>query len=356
VLAISPNGAASNLISLGDLQFSSGLTARGYIYNDKSAYRPGETVRFRGVIRSVADGTYTVPEKRGYRIRVTGPGGRLLVESEAVLSDFGTFDSALDLPEGAPLGDYVITVTEKDGTATYTGGFGVRDFQLQQIELSFEFPQDVYFRGKKVSATLKARYYWGAPAGGQLVNYTLPDGRALSGTTGADGTLAIEFDASGFQPGRPLPFQATMPAFNITASDSVFLAQLGFQIGLTPDQPLVLANEAFEVKVKTVGPDGKPVGQAATVTVLSQSLFQRAPQARAIALREKRLREKRPVADEVEAGDEERESEPEKVAMLRESQRLLHQFLTLYPTDPLADDAAFSVCGIRVFNFVKLFL
>ena len=84
---------------------------------------------------------------------------------------------------------------------------------------------------------------------------------------------------------------------------------------------------------------------------LSQSLFQRAPEARAIALREKRLREKRPAPAEGEAVEEEKESEPEKVAMLEESQRLLHYFLTLYATDPLADDAAFS--EVNVFFALK---
>ncbi|MGI9241258.1 MAG: tetratricopeptide repeat protein, partial [Verrucomicrobiales bacterium] len=42
---------------------------------------------------------------------------------------------------------------------------------------------------------------------------------------------------------------------------------------------------------------------------------------------------------------EERE-EPEKIAMLNHSARLLHRFLTLYPTDPLADDAAFSEANV----------
>ncbi len=38
--------------------------------------------------------------------------------------------------------------------------------------------------------------------------------------------------------------------------------------------------------------------------------------------------------------------EPEKIAMLKHSRRLLHRFLTLYPRDPLADDAAFSEANV----------
>jgi outer membrane protein assembly factor BamD (BamD/ComL family) len=82
---------------------------------------------------------------------------------------------------------------------------------------------------------------------------------------------------------------------------------------------------------------------------LSQSLFQKAPEAKAIAAREKRLRERLPSPDEADAdihgkpGDREA---PEKVAMLEHSHRLLHRFLTLYPNNPLTDDAAFSEANV----------
>jgi hypothetical protein len=73
---------------------------------------------------------------------------------------------------------------------------------------------------------------------------------------------------------------------------------------------------------------------------LSQSLFKRAPEARAIALRERRLREKRAAG---EAG----EAEPETKAMLEDSRRLLTRFQTLYADDPLADEAAFSEVNVH---------
>ena len=82
---------------------------------------------------------------------------------------------------------------------------------------------------------------------------------------------------------------------------------------------------------------------------LSQSLFQKAPEAKAIAAREKRLRERQPTPDEADAEIHEKpgdRDEPEKIAMLEHSRNLLHRFLTLYPKSPLADDAAFSEANV----------
>ena len=78
---------------------------------------------------------------------------------------------------------------------------------------------------------------------------------------------------------------------------------------------------------------------------LSQSLFRRAPEAKAIAAREKRLRERLPTGEEA-ADDTTEQDAPEKIAMLEQCRTLLHRFLTLYPEDPLTDDAAFSEANV----------
>ena len=56
-----------------------------------------------------------------------------------------------------------------------------------------------------------------------------------------------------------------------------------------------------------------------------------------------------PTPDEADAEIHEKpgdRDEPEKIAMLEHSRSLLHRFLTLYPNDPLADDAAFSEANV----------
>lgn len=269
VLASSPSGNATNLLNISNLRFSSGLSARGYVYTDKSAYQRGESVSAKGIIRDVKDGSYVIPASKDYTIRVIDPAGRVLSESKQKLSEYGTFDSSFQLPDSAALGKYSILV-QSDGTsaARYTGQFVVQQFKLDRVRLAFDFPQQVYFRGETIKGTLKAHYYWGSPASKKLVQIQLPDGRKLSQKTNEAGEIEISLNTSGFVPGTPLNFGANIPSLNVAANHAVYLAKLGFRIALKPDQPLTLANEAFEVQLATVGADGKPVGKELTLTVM----------------------------------------------------------------------------------------
>ncbi len=269
VLATSPSGSATNLLNIGNLRFSTGLSRRGYIYTDKSAYQQGDSVAARGIIRDVKDGSYVVPEKRNYTVRFIDPLGRLLGESELTLSEFGTFDTSIQLPKSAAFGNYsIIAQSQHKKEITYTGIFQVQQFKLDRVRLAFEFPQQVYFRGEKIEGTLKAMYYWGSPAADKQVEINLPDGRKLREKTDANGKIAISLDTAGFIAGTPLQFGASIPSLNVSANSAVYLAKLGYRIALKPDQPLALANEAFEVQLETVGADGQPVGKDLTITVL----------------------------------------------------------------------------------------
>lgn len=278
VLATNEQGSATNLLNIGNLSFSTGLSRRGYIYTDKSAYQQGEAVSVRGVIRDVEDGSYIVPEDRDYTVRVNDPQGRLIGETELKLSDFGAFDTALQLPDSAAFGDYSIIAhpTAKE-EIVYQGNFSVQQFKLDRIRLSFDFPQQVYFRGEKIETTLNAAYYWGSPASDKLVEISLPDGRKLSQKTDAEGKIQISLDTAGFIPGTELPFSASISSLNISANGAVYLANLGYQIQLKPDQPLALANEAFEVQVETIGADGEPVGKDLTITILRSEVQKQDP-------------------------------------------------------------------------------
>ena len=66
------------------------------------------------------------------------------------------------------------------------------------------------------------------------MQYTLPDGRQYSEKTDENGEIKIEFDPSGFMPGRHLSFHALANAYNVGTQDHVFLANLGFNNVVTP--------------------------------------------------------------------------------------------------------------------------
>ena len=270
VFALRDGHVASNLVDLSGLRFSKGLAAKGYLYTDRPAYQPGQTVKFRGIIREVVDGAYAVPSKRDYLVSITDPKGRLLWQRPQTLSEFGTFHTEFGLGGRTPLGRYTITARQKgkETTAVYTGSFVVQRFKLEKMRLKIETDRTVYFRGETAEVTLLAEYYWGQPVADKPVRYYLPDGRQFVQKTDKAGKVTVKFDTSGMRPPTAMTFQASIEGENVRGAHVAFLAKEEFGIAVKPSRPLVLSGEPFDVEVKTTGADGKPVGRKVTLFVL----------------------------------------------------------------------------------------
>ena len=269
VFGMRDGSIASNILGLSGLGFSRGLSPKGYLYTDRSAYRPGHKVSIRGIIREVKDGAYSAPKDVNYVVTVSDAQGRMLRQEDLKLSEFGTFHTELALDEGSPLGHYAVSARRKDNAGpTYSANFLVQKFKLEKMRLKFDFPQKVYFRGETVEGELLAEYYWGEPVVDKAVRYHLPDGQTFVEKPDAKGKLKLKFDTTGMAPGNFMRFHASIEGENVRASENVFLAQLGFNVAVSASQDLVMSGEPFEARVTTTGPDDKPVSKELTLFVL----------------------------------------------------------------------------------------
>ncbi|MCE9611841.1 MAG: tetratricopeptide repeat protein [Chthoniobacter sp.] len=271
LFALGKGNAASFNLDLAGLQLSSGLTAKGYIYTDRPAYRPGETVSLRGILRDVRDTAYAIPENSEFKVGVRNPQGRSLSEQTVKLSRFGTFDASLLLPAGAVNGSYVISARQdRKGKEplVFQGVFEVRSFTLEKIKLGLEFPRRVWFRGETIEAALQVSYYWGEAVADRSLRCVMPDGRTQTVVTDGEGKAKISFDTTGMRPGSALSFTVALDGESLATTETVTLARLGFGIAAKPSQPVVIAGEPFDLAVTTTGADGKPTGETLKVTVL----------------------------------------------------------------------------------------
>jgi len=273
VFALRSGHAAAYNLPLEGLKISSGLVSKGYLYTDRPAYLPGERVAMRGVLRDVNNGAYAVPENPDFTIRFSDPQGRLLSEHKVTLGEFGTFGAMLDLPSQAAIGQYTMTASQESKAAgkpplQFQGAFEVREFKLEKIKLTMEFPRRVWFRGERIEVTLNTAFAWGEPLANRVIRCTLPDRRIERVTTDAEGNAKLSFDTTGMTPGSRLAFSAALDGENVTTAESVTLARLGFSIAATPSQSVVIAGEPFDVDLMTTGADGKPVGEKLAVSVL----------------------------------------------------------------------------------------
>lgn len=271
VFALRSGHAAAFNLPLAGLQLSSGLKAKGYLYTDRPAYLPGETVAMRGILRDVIQEAYAVPADAAFKIRCNDPQGRLLSEQSVKLSQFGTFDATFALPAAAAIGQYTMTaIQDRKGREPlqFQGNFEVREFKLEKIKLTLDAARRVWFRGETVETTLQAAYYWGEPLANRALRCTLPDRRTERITTDAEGKAKLSFNTTGMTPGSQLTFTVSLDGENVTLTESFTLARLGFAIAAKPSQPVVIAGEPFNLDLTTTSADGKPTAEKLTVSVL----------------------------------------------------------------------------------------
>ena len=127
VLATKEGHIAGNALHLDGLHLSSGLEARGYLYTDRPAYKPGEAVNIRGILREVKDGSYCLPEmpedeRLGWKLDVIDVKGRVLTTEPIVLGALGTFATQFRVAEDAPTGRYKLMARRAEGPS-FAGGF-----------------------------------------------------------------------------------------------------------------------------------------------------------------------------------------------------------------------------------------
>ncbi len=194
-----------------------GLSPRAYIDTDRPAYRPGQEVSIRGIVREVKDGQYDNPAGQGYKLEVYDAQGRLLLARGATLSAFGTFQQTVRLDTAAPVGGYRIRLF-RPGGSDFSGSFEVQTYQLEKLGLDFDLPRTVYFRGETVRGSVAARYGYGAPASGRPIEVTLPDGRTVRGSTDGAGRFAFEFATDGFAEEQAMTLTARIPGEDVAAT------------------------------------------------------------------------------------------------------------------------------------------
>ncbi len=249
VYASSALGSASTHLHLAGLGFSLGLGARGHVATDRPAYRPGESVRWRAIVRGVASDKWAFTAGEKWRATILDPTGRALWSAQVPLSDFGTLHGELALEDRAPVGIYVLRVSAPDGTV-HGHAFEVRQFELPKARVELELEREVVFRGETVAGRATARTWFGEPLADAPLQVFLPGGRRLDLRTNAEGAARFEFDTREAEEGAWLNFLARLPEHGVDAEADAYLAATGFRAEVATRRSVVLAGESFPIEIR----------------------------------------------------------------------------------------------------------
>jgi uncharacterized protein YfaS (alpha-2-macroglobulin family)/tetratricopeptide (TPR) repeat protein len=188
-----PRGATRDDIAVSALAYRSGSYAlteggggiyeggdgnpfKAYAITDRSVYRPQQTVHFRILLMQprakAAAGEQAPLTSRRVRISVRDPNGQAVCERAATSNEFGSVHGDFELPEGAPLGEYRISVgIDNRQPETGAGQFRVEEYRKPEFEVAVTPAAERVRLGEAATARVSAQYYFGGPVQGAKVTY-----------------------------------------------------------------------------------------------------------------------------------------------------------------------------------------
>ena len=145
-----------------------------FTITDRPVYRPEQKVKFKAWIEhakydqndnsAFADQTFTV--------RIHNPKGEKVFEKNLTTDGYGGLAGEFPLSKGVMLGVYAVQVFDRGGNRHLGGGnFRVEEYKKPEFEVTVEAPKAPVRLGEKINATVKAKYYFGAPVIRAKVKY-----------------------------------------------------------------------------------------------------------------------------------------------------------------------------------------
>jgi uncharacterized protein YfaS (alpha-2-macroglobulin family) len=147
---------------------------RVHVLTHQPAYRPGETVELKGIVRRYDGRRYSLDDARTVSLRALDSRGNEAWKGEAALSpDLGTFSATMPVPASAPTGAWkLITVIGPDADE-YEAPLLIDAYRKPAFEVRVAPRAKQALWGEAVEFDISARYYDGGTLGGAQVKWEL---------------------------------------------------------------------------------------------------------------------------------------------------------------------------------------
>ena len=255
VLALHKGSIASVGNSLSGISYCVSRQPVGLLYTEKPAYKPGETVHIRGILREVKDGNFQLPT-RPYTFELLDAHGQVVLKQTHKLSGLGTFHTTFTPPASAPTGRYRMKVSTKKGP-TFWGDFQLAKYTLPKYLLSLNMKHRVYMRHQTIKGTFQLRYIFGTPAAKKRITYQL-GALKKTGVTNNKGELSFSFPTRELALDKLYTLYARIPQEGVSMRSKIWLRSTAFDLGLSSVRKVYAAGESFEIKLKAADPQGTP--------------------------------------------------------------------------------------------------
>lgn len=241
------------------------LGSRAALHTDRSAYRPGETVGLRAVLRAAKDGRFVMPMESGrpmpVRFQLVAPDGEVAALTEsAPLSSFGTASASITLDGAAQEGAWTVQVLDLRRSVWATASFSVAEFDVPRAALTLDAPTSVVLRGETVQVTAKAATGFGVPLAGATIRWIDPEGLQTDAVLDGEGQATFVLKTTDVFDDTKLRLRASLPeSGDVGAAIEVRVAQVAMALEIKADRDVVLAGSSFNALLKATSADGSPI-------------------------------------------------------------------------------------------------
>ncbi|MDJ0820144.1 MAG: MG2 domain-containing protein, partial [Desulfobacterales bacterium] len=142
-----------------------------FVMTDRPVYRPKQKVRFKLWVRQAkydrADAS--IYAGQSFSVKIHNPKNEEIFAQQIMADAHGGLEGEYDIPVDASLGVYRIF----HGSGSVHGGntFRVEEYKKPEFEVKVDAPEVPVMLGEKITATIRADYYFGSPVTEATVKY-----------------------------------------------------------------------------------------------------------------------------------------------------------------------------------------
>jgi alpha-2-macroglobulin len=254
----------------------------GSLTTDKPIYRPGQSVRIRGVLRRTNPaGGYALPPQGSLaRFQVTDTQGNSVLSTTLALGPFGSFNTTLPIAQGAPLGFYSMAAGI-DGLSgdqpSVFGSFSVAEYRVPTFEVTVTPASPDLVRGEPLALNVQAAYFTGGAPRSAPVRWRLLSAPRSFSTDAAPNYSFERYDDAGLwyqYDGRPPTSDFGELLAEGTAQTD---AQGRFNLTLTPQQYAKAEAQSrtrtLTLDVEVTDLDGQVIASQGSVSLHPAALY-----------------------------------------------------------------------------------
>ncbi len=145
------------------------LKSRTFLFTDRSIYRPGQTVYFKGIVlqqgNKAADSKVLAAFNSS--IQLKDANGQKVSELKMITNEYGSYHGSFKLPEGALNGQFSLY----DSAANGYQSFSVEEYKRPKFFTEIKKPEGSYRLNDSIKVTGTAKAYAGNNVDGATVKY-----------------------------------------------------------------------------------------------------------------------------------------------------------------------------------------